>query len=190
MKKADVTIRDLAAGDERAVNGTAELLVAAFRGHSPSWPDVVTALDEVRESLQSDRVSRIARDIDGRIVGWIGGIPQYSGNVWEVHPLAVLPECQRLGIGRALIEDIEQQAASRGVVTLWLGADDEDGRTSLAGVDPYPDPLVVLASIANVADHPFEFYQKCGFSVVGMLPDANGLGKPDIFLAKRVNKDN
>ena len=31
-----------------------------------------------------------------------------------------------------------------------------------------------------------EFYLKVGFSLVGVLPDANGPGKPDIFLAKRV----
>jgi len=33
---------------------------------------------------------------------------------------------------------------------------------------------------------PFEFYQKCGFVIVGVVPDANGLGKPDILMAKRV----
>ncbi|MQC25305.1 MAG: N-acetyltransferase, partial [Chloroflexi bacterium] len=35
--------------------------------------------------------------------------------------------------------------------------------------------------------HPFEFYQRCGFVLVGMLPDANGPGRPDIYMAKRVS---
>jgi len=32
----------------------------------------------------------------------------------------------------------------------------------------------------------YEFYQKLGFVIVGVMPDANSFGKPDIYLAKRV----
>jgi len=35
----------------------------------------------------------------------------------------------------------------------------------------------------------YEFYQKLGFTIVGIIPDANGWGKPDILVAKRVNRD-
>lgn len=177
---------DLTAVDEAAIGQAASLLVAAFRGHSPAWPDLDSALAEVHESFGEGRVSRIAIDEAGRVVGWIGAISQYDDHVWEVHPVAVLPAVQRHGIGRVMLADIEARAADAGVGTLWLGADDEDGRTSLGGVDLYPDPLEALRAIRNVGGHPFEFYQKCGFSVVGVLPDANGFGKPDIYLAKRV----
>jgi aminoglycoside 6'-N-acetyltransferase I len=37
--------------------------------------------------------------------------------------------------------------------------------------------------------HPYEFYQKLGFIIAGVMPDANGRGKPDIFLSKRVAHD-
>lgn len=69
---------------------------------------------------------------------------------------------------------------------LWLGADDETGRTTLGGVDLYPDVLGKLAALESVERHPFEFYRRMGFEVVGAVPDANGFGKPDILMARRV----
>jgi len=42
--------------------------------------------------------------------------------------------------------------------------------------------------IKNLQQHPFEFYQLLGFEIVGLVPDANGFGKPDILMAKRVRK--
>jgi aminoglycoside 6'-N-acetyltransferase I len=188
MHQPAILMSDLLATDADAIEQTARLLVEAFRGHTLSWPDMPRALEEVRESFEEGRVSRVARAADGRVVGWIGAIPQYGGHVWELHPVAVRPDLQRQGLGRLLLADIERLAAARGVLTLWVGADDEDGRTSLTDVDPYPDALSALAAIRNVGDHPFEFYQKCGFSLVGMLPDANGLGKPDIFMARRIQR--
>ena len=58
--------------------------------------------------------------------------------------------------------------------------------TSVAGVDLYPDVLGHLARIRNLRGHPYEFYQKCGFVIVGIVPDANGRGRPDIYMAKRI----
>lgn len=98
----------------------------------------------------------------------------------------VQPSHQRQGIGSALLEDMECQVAQRSGLTIWLGSDDENGMTSLAGVDLYPDPLWHLARITNFKGHPYEFYRKMGFAIAGVLPDANGRGKPDIFLAKSV----
>jgi aminoglycoside 6'-N-acetyltransferase I len=100
--------------------------------------------------------------------------------------LVVHPHHQRKGIGRALVADLEEQVRARHGLTLWLGTDDEDDRTSLSGVDLYPNPLEHLAQIVNLRGHPYEFYQKVGFVIVGVIPDANGLGKPDIFMAKRL----
>ncbi|MDA0815070.1 MAG: GNAT family N-acetyltransferase [Chloroflexi bacterium] len=184
---ARLNIEGLQPSDERAIEQCARILIDAFRGHTESWPDMDTALAEVREDLTNGVITRIARGPDGNIAGWIGAIEQYDGHVWEIHPVAVAPQHQRQGLGRALLADIEALAAQRGVITLWLGTDDEDGRTSLGGVNPYPDPLTALAAIQNIGGHPFEFYQRCGFVLVGMLPDANGPGRPDIYMAKRVS---
>lgn len=39
----------------------------------------------------------------------------------------------------------------------------------------------------DIADlDPHGFYEKLGFMIVGVMPDANGIGKPDIYMAKRV----
>ncbi len=122
----------------------------------------------------------------GTILGWIGAVPIYDGHVWEIHPLAVHPACQKRGIGRALVADIEALARLRGGLTLWVGADDEDNRTSLGGADLYPHPLEKLAAIQDTGGHPFVFYRKLGFTLAGVLPDANGRGKPGIFLVKKL----
>lgn len=181
-------ITDLRPDDRDAIRQAAALLVAAFREHWPTaWPDMKSALREVRESFAAGRINRIAVE-GGTVLGWIGGIPGYGGNVWEVHPLAVHPAHQRKGIGRALLADLEALAAERGALTLWVGTDDEDGMTSLSGVDLYDDLLGHLASIRNLRGHPYEFYQKMGFVIAGVVPDANGPGKPDILMAKRVQR--
>jgi aminoglycoside 6'-N-acetyltransferase I len=41
-----------------------------------------------------------------------------------------------------------------------------------------------IKNIKNLKRHPYEFYQKLGYTIVGVVPDANGIGKPDIVMAK------
>ena len=106
--------------------------------------------------------------------------------MWEINPLALHPVCQKGGVGRALMADVEEVARARGGLTLWVGADDEDNRTSLGVDDLYPNPLEKLAAIQDRSGHPFAFYRKLGFVLAGVLPDANGRGKPDIYMAKRL----
>jgi aminoglycoside 6'-N-acetyltransferase I len=130
---------------------------------------------------------RVALDDEGRVLGWVGARPEYDGRVWEVHPLVVDEAARSRGIGRALLADIERLAAESGVDTLRVGSDDEQMLTSIGGIDLYPDPLSHLQRLQDRKGHPFGFYLRCGFSVVGVIPDANGPGKPDILLAKRVS---
>jgi aminoglycoside 6'-N-acetyltransferase I len=187
MTETNVRIVDLHLDDEKKVNEVAMLMMDAFREHSPDYcPDLETALEEVRDLFGPGHIGRMAVDEQGAVLGVIGGQPQYYGQAWELHPLAVRPEHQRKGIGRALVADLEQRVRERGALTLCLGTDDEDDQTTLAGVDLYPNPLAHLARIENLRGHPYAFYQKMGFVIVGVMPDANGWGKPDIFMAKRV----
>ena len=179
-------IVDLEPGDEETVRQAAILLVEGFKENWPdAWPDADAALREVRESLGEGRVCLAALDESGAILGWVGGIPSYGGNVWELHPLVVRPDLQRRGIGRALVADLEERVRERGGLTIWLGTDDETGMTTLSGVDLYPNVLGHLANIRNLRGHPYEYYSKLGYSIIGAMPDANGPGKPDIYMAKR-----
>jgi aminoglycoside 6'-N-acetyltransferase I len=174
------------APDDRILRQAATLLVQGFREHWPdAWPDMEAAVKEIRSFLNDERICRVAVDGDS-VLGWIGAIPEYGGMSWELHPLAVHGEHRNRGIGRALVADLEQQVRERGGITIFLGSDDECGMTTLAGKDLYPNVLDRLAKIKNLKGHPYEFYQKVGFSLVGVIPDANGPGKPDILMAKRV----
>ena len=180
-------IIDLSVAGEQAVEEAAALLVEGFAEHWPeAWPDLDSAMRSVEETLSGDKIARVAVGDDGNVLGWSAAEPLYSGNVWALTVLVVQPALQRRGTGRALAQDMEEQVRGGGGLTIWLGSDDEDDMTSLAGVDLFPDPLEHLARISDRKGHPFEFYRKMGFSVAGVLPDANGLGKPDIFLAKSV----
>jgi len=90
-------------------------------------------------------------------------------------------ERQRQGIGRALVLDLEDRLRDRGVHTVFVGADylrGLRGETSIAGVDLYPE------SLRNPGGHQYEFYQKLGYVIVGVVLDANGFG--NIYLAKRI----
>ena len=180
-------IIDLLPNNREAIREVAALLVEGFKEHWPdAWPDVDAALREVQASFGADRMSRVAVDENGAVLGWIGGICQRGGNVWELHPLVVHPDHQGKGIGRALVADLEKQVRERGGLSLWTGTDDTSGMTTLSGTDLYPDVLEHLGRIRNLQGHPYEFYLKVGFVVVGVMPDANGPGKPDIYMAKRV----
>jgi len=87
---------------------------------------------------------------------------------------------------RALVEDFEEQVRLRGGLTITLGSDDEDDMTSLAGVNLFVNTWEKIQNIRNLKNHPFEFYQKMGYVITGVVPDANGIGKPDILMSKRV----
>lgn len=169
------------------VQQAAQLLVDAFREHWPdAWPSYEKGLEEVHEMLEPERICRAAVDEQGNLLGIIGGIPGYDGNVWELHPLAVQPPLQGRGIGAALVKDLEEQVRARGGLTITLGTDDEDGMTSLSNVDLYENLWEKIRDVRNLKGHPFAFYQKLGYIITGVVPDANGRGKPDILMAKKM----
>ena len=142
MNELELPIVDMLPDNASAVEQCATLLFEVFQEHHPAaWPDMASARREVEEFFAEGRISRIAVDSDGTVVGWVGAIRAYDGFAWELHPLVVRPERQRRGLGRRLVADIEDRVRERGAVTLWLGTDDENNQTSLGGIDVYDDPL-------------------------------------------------
>jgi aminoglycoside 6'-N-acetyltransferase I len=181
------TIITLSPTDEPIIKQAAQLLVDAFRVHwSDAWSTLEDGLEEIHEMLEAERIARAAIDDKGNLLGIIGGIPQYDGHVWELHPLAVQPSMQGQGIGRALVEDFEELVRQRGGLTITLGSDDEDGMTTLSNIDLYEDIWDKVKNIRNLKRHPFEFYQTMGYIITGVVPDANGRGKPDILMSKKL----
>src|SRR5215510_11625361 len=133
-----MNIISLIRDNELLIHQAAQLLVDAFREHWPdAWPTFEEGLKEVHEMLEAERICRFAIDEQENLLGVIGGIPGYDGNVWELHPLAVQPNMQGKGIGRVLVEELEEQGRLRGGITITLGTDEEDGMTSFSNVDLY-----------------------------------------------------
>jgi aminoglycoside 6'-N-acetyltransferase I len=175
-------IRDLDPNDAEGARQAATVLMSALPN---AWPTLTDALAEVREALAPGRVCLAAWQ-GGEVVGWVGGIRDYS-HAWELHPLVVRADARGHGVGRALVAALERRARDAGALTLYLGTDDDwdEPRSSAGGVDLWPDPLAHAARL-EPGTHPAGFYRRVGFAVIGLLPDANGPGKPDIFMAKRL----
>ena len=173
--------------DESLVQQAAQILMDAFREHWPeAWPTIKDAQQEILEMLDAERICRAVIDDQRKLLGIIGGIPQYDGHVWELHPLAIQPEMQGRGIGKMLVEDFEEQVRQQGGLTITLGSDDEDHMTSLSDVNLFVNLWDQVKNIRNLKHHPYEFYQKMGYVITGVVPNANGIGKPDIIMSKRV----
>jgi len=179
-----VTIYDLKPDDDEAIQQAAGIALAAF-DHVHFCDTLDEAEGEVREALEPGKICLAALDETGEMLGWIGGLHNYA-LVWELHPLAVHPRKQRQGVGRALVLALQERIAAAGGMTITLGTDDEFGGTNLYSRELYPEVLSAAQAIISIDDHPFIFYQKLGFVVTGLVPDANGFGKPDILMSKRV----
>lgn len=182
-----ITIVNFSADNLTIAAQMAQILVLAFKVRAPNaWPNLVTAHAEIAPFRDPSLICRVALGENQQVLGWVGGLPEYDGRVWELHPLAVHPSAQGRGVGRRLVADFEEQARARGGLTVMLGTDDEVGETSLTDADLYTDLWDKVKNIQNLGRHPFIFYQKCGYTIVGVMPDANGRGKPDIYMAKRI----
>ncbi len=154
----------------------------------PSYKAVGEAEAEADSFLDNPERFALAAVKAGALLGWIGGVRGYS-HALELHPLVVDAPWRGRGVGRALVAALEARSASEGFLTIHLGTDDEVGGTNLFGQELFPGLIANLAGIAPTErGHPFFFYRRLGYEPIGLLPDANGPGSPDIFMAKGLSR--
>ncbi|MBN2878116.1 MAG: hypothetical protein JXN65_00625 [Clostridia bacterium] len=55
----------------------------------------------------------------------------------------------------------------------------------MANVDLYSELSEKIKNF-SAGTHQSGFYLKIGYSIIGVMPDANGIGKPDIIFGKRL----
>ncbi len=181
----DPTIVDLTENDEDLIDQIAGFLPDCFRRFSPEWvPTIEIAQEKVFESLSGGRRSRVLIDENRTALGWIGAI--VDENVWEIHPIAVAPQAQRNGYGARLVNDIVLLAKASGAVAVWAGTSDETQSTSFSKFDLYREAARAMENVEAAPGHAVNFWLKMGFSLVGVIPDEEGLDRPGILFAKRV----
>jgi ribosomal protein S18 acetylase RimI-like enzyme len=90
----------------------------------------------------------VARDGEA-ILGHLQAVPRDAGETWEVTNTAVVEEARGRGIGRLLLERAVEEARAAGAVRVVLAT--------------------AAADVGNL-----RFYQRCGFRMTRIVPDAFG----------------
>lgn len=183
---------DLREASPDTLDQAARVLLSAFTAvGNPTWSTLTDARKEVEECIDPAFLC-YAYLREDRVAGWVGMRPMYGGYTWELHPLVVDSGVQGAGIGRRLLEYIEGEAYQRGIRGIVLGSDDQTNSTTLSDYDF--DAGTISEAIETIdhklgngaSRHPYEFYQRCGYRIIGIVPDANGSGQPDILMWKRL----
>jgi len=154
------------------------------------WPDLdeETAIETVNESIADENIC-IGIKINNELIGWGCLCPDYWDKTWELHPFAISTKFQGKGYGQMLMGKIEKLAQEKGAIGIILGSGDEGKLTSLSEKEINEENIFEeIKNIKNNKNHPYEFYKKCGFIIIGIVPDAYGSGKTDIIMWKKIRK--
>jgi aminoglycoside 6'-N-acetyltransferase I len=168
-------------------NNAADILNKTFLDiKNTSWPDFESAKRAVLECIEPPNIC-LGIFQNRELCGWAGLRPMYE-KTWELHPIVVRKEDQKKGIGRKLIGELENRAKEKGIIGIVLGTDDETGSTSISQKELNGENIFEsIGEIKNIKNHPYEFYKKCGYCIIGIIPDANGERKPDIWMWKKIS---
>jgi len=170
-----------------------KILLESFHADE-MWPDLdeKKARETVNDSVDDKNIC-IGLKVENELAGWVCLSPMYgkikNEETWYLHPLAISTKFKGRGYGKILMLEIEKLAQEKNIIGILLGSGDEANKTSLSDKDiigeNVPDEI---KNIKNYKNHPYEFYQKCGYSIVGIVPNGYGLRRTDIWLWKDIRK--
>jgi len=163
----------------------AHVTLVSARTHVTDWlPDLDAAREELADALAPEKTALVLVE-RGKPIAWVAAAPDW-GRIWELHPLIVAVDHQRRGHGLRLVHAVEDIARAAGALTMLLGTSDTVGATSLSNVDLYDHTGARIDAMIVRAPHAVTFWQRAGYKIIGVVPDAEGPGKPSIQLARRL----
>ncbi len=159
-----------------------KLLNETFEAHYPKS----RAKEEIIRFLKDDNILYVAKEAE-EVIGFLGvSKARRYFSAYQID-LMIIKESRRFqGIGTALLDIVELRLKDKGILTLFLGSDDQGYKTSLTGKDLYKENIFELIKTIDSKTHPYKFYQKLGYSIVGVIPDVYGPGNPDVIMSKRL----
>ncbi len=171
---------------QEVYNADAKVCVKMLLKAFPERFSKSEARDEILRFLRGENLLYLAIEND-EVIGFVGALKRQYSTAYELHMMLIKPEMRFRGVGSRLLDILEHKLINRKVHTLFFGADDEGCKTSLSETDLYEGTFDKIKDIQAIG-HPYLFYQKKGYKIMGVIPDAHGIGKPDIIMAKRLYK--
>lgn len=171
--------------DELRLDEAAYVLYRAASRFSSALPTPEAALGELLDvSRTTDAITFVALNLAGEVCGLASASPYRSSAMLRMQLLVVDPPFQRRGVGRTLLRTVEEAGRELGMSTLMIALDDEAGLTPLAGRSLFPDPLAPMTKFVPPAAHPSTFLKRMGYALTGVLPEAAGPGRPELWFAR------
>jgi aminoglycoside 3-N-acetyltransferase I len=121
----EIRVQRLTVADIERARALFATMAAVFETEPESLSDEYLARLLVREEFWA-----LAASVDGRTVGGLTAhtLPLTRTEASEVfiYDIAVIPEYQRQGIGRQLVETLRERASACGITVVFVPADNED----------------------------------------------------------------